>query len=64
MVGGLLVTQILVTMPTFNTPRELLERSVASILKAGLDKHAAPNAKQLELNLPEHANVRGPDYYH
>jgi len=26
------MTQILVTMPTFNTPRELLERSVASIL--------------------------------
>jgi transposase len=39
-------------------------KSVASILKAGLDKHAAPDAKQLELNLPEHTNVRGPGYYH
>lgn len=39
-------------------------KSVASILKTGLDKHAAPNSKQLELTLPEHANVRGPDYYH
>ena len=39
-------------------------RSVASILKAGLDQQPLPGTKQLELTLPDHANVRGPDYYH
>lgn len=39
-------------------------RSVASILKAGLDQQPLPGTQQLELTLPTHANVRGPDYYH
>jgi transposase len=39
-------------------------KSVASILKAGLDQQPLPGAKQLDLTLPLHANVRGPDYYH
>lgn len=39
-------------------------KSVASILKAGLDQQPLPGTKQLELPLPTHANVRGPDYYH
>ena len=39
-------------------------RSVASILDKGLDRQpVTPNA-QTELVLPEHANVRGADYYH
>ena len=38
-------------------------RSVASILQKGLDREPAP-ATQMELALPEHANVRGADYYH
>lgn len=38
-------------------------RSVASILETGLDRQpVAP--RQAELALPDHANVRGPDYYH
>jgi transposase len=38
-------------------------RSVASILKTGLDRQPAlfPNAAPA---LPAHENVRGPDYYH
>lgn len=39
-------------------------KSVASILQAGLDQQPLPGTKQLDLNLPAHANVRGPDYYH
>ena len=39
-------------------------RSVASILNKGLDRQpVTPNA-QTELALPQHANVRGADYYH
>jgi transposase len=38
-------------------------RSVLSILQAGLDRQATP-AGEPECNLPAHANVRGPDYYH
>jgi hypothetical protein len=38
-------------------------RSVASILKAGLDRLPLPSA-QTELRLPDHGNVRGPKYYH
>ena len=38
-------------------------RSVASILDKGLDRQPVTPA-QAELALPEHANVRGPDYYH
>ena len=37
-------------------------KSVASILKQGLDRQPLP-AKQAELPLPHHANVRGPLYY-
>lgn len=38
-------------------------RSVASILEKGLDRQPAPPV-QTELALPDHANVRGPEYYH
>jgi len=38
-------------------------RSVASILKSGLDRQPLP-AVQPHLALPPHENVRGPDYYH
>ena len=38
-------------------------RSVASILEKGLDRQPLL-AKQAELALPDHANVRGPGYYH
>ena len=39
-------------------------RSVASILDKGLDRQPVTAPAQAELALPEHANVRGPDYYH
>jgi transposase len=39
-------------------------RSVASILDKGLDGQAVSSPAQAELALPEHANVRGPGYYH
>jgi hypothetical protein len=39
-------------------------KSVASILKAGLDQQPLPGSQQRELTLPAHANLRGPDYYH
>ena len=38
-------------------------RSVASILEKGLDRQPVP-PQQAELALPDHANVRGSDYYH
>ena len=38
-------------------------RSVASILDKGLDRQPLV-AQQAELALPDHANVRGPGYYH
>ena len=38
-------------------------RSVASILESGLDRQPVL-PQQAELALPDHANVRGPDYYH
>ena len=38
-------------------------RSVASILEKGLDRHPLV-PKQAELALPDHANLRGPGYYH
>ena len=38
-------------------------RSVASILEKGLDRQPL-TPQQAELALPEHANVRGPGYYH
>ena len=38
-------------------------RSVASILEKGLDRQSL-RPQQAELALPEHANVRGPGYYH
>ena len=37
-------------------------RSVASILDSGLDSQ--PVTRQVDLNLPDHGNVRGPAYYH
>ena len=39
-------------------------RSVASILEKGLDRQPLTPSAQAELPLPEHANVRGPAYYH
>lgn len=39
-------------------------RSVASILKAGLDRQPLPEPSQPELPLPIHGNVRGSTYYH
>lgn len=39
-------------------------RSVSSILKQGLDRQPLPEAQPDQGELPLHANVRGPDYYH
>lgn len=39
-------------------------RSVASILKAGLDRQPLPQREQAEFELPAHANLRGRTYYH
>ena len=39
-------------------------RSVASIRDKGLDRQPIAPPSQVELALPDHANVRGPDYYH
>lgn len=39
-------------------------KSVASILDKGLDRQPVTGPAQAELPLPEHANVRGPTYYH
>lgn len=39
-------------------------RSVASILDKGLDRQPLTSTAQTALALPDHANVRGPDYYH
>ena len=39
-------------------------RSVASILEKGLDRQPVTGPAQAELPLPNHANVRGPEYYH
>jgi transposase len=39
-------------------------RSVASILEKGLDRQPVTGPAQAELPLPDHTNVRGPDYYH
>jgi hypothetical protein len=39
-------------------------RSVDSILQKGLDRQPVTPPAQAELALPEHANVRGPHYYH
>ncbi len=38
-------------------------RSAASLLEKGLDRQPLP-PRQAELALPDHANVRGPGYYH
>lgn len=39
-------------------------QSVASILKAGLDRQPLPDQRPSELPLPAHGNVRGSSYYH
>ena len=39
-------------------------RSVSSILKQGLDRQPLPEEESAQGELPLHANVRGPDYYH
>lgn len=39
-------------------------RSVASILQKGLDRQPVLPSAQAEFLLPDHANVRGPGYYH
>ena len=39
-------------------------RSVSSILKQGLDRQPLVEDEPTQAELPLHANVRGPDYYH
>jgi transposase len=39
-------------------------RSVTSILKQGLDRQPLPECEPAQGELPLHANVRGPGYYH
>lgn len=39
-------------------------KSIASILKTGLDRQPLPDPVQPELPLPIHGNVRGSSYYH
>ena len=39
-------------------------RSLESMLKHQLDQQPLPEEKQSAIALPEHANVRGPDYFH
>jgi len=39
-------------------------RSVTSILKQGLDRQPLPEEEPVQGELPLHANVRGPGYYH
>jgi transposase len=39
-------------------------RSVSSILKQGLDRQSLPEQEPEQGELPLHANVRGPGYYH
>ena len=39
-------------------------RSVASILEKDLDRQPVTSQAQAELALPDHVNLRGPDYYH
>ena len=38
--------------------------TVSRILDKGLDRQPIAPPTQAELALPDHANVRGPDYYH
>ena len=44
--------------------RAMTYRSVAAILKAGLEQQPLPVPIQIDLALPVHANVRGSKYYH
>ena len=39
-------------------------RYVESILKHNLDQRPLPEGTQLSLQLPDHDNLRGADYYH
>jgi hypothetical protein len=39
-------------------------KSVASILRCGLDQHRREAASPAQASLPLHENVRGPGYYH
>jgi hypothetical protein len=39
-------------------------RSVSSILKQGLDRQPVAEEDAAQGELPLHANVRGPGYYH
>lgn len=39
-------------------------RHIESILKHGLDQQPLPEATQVELELPQHDNLRGAGYYH
>ena len=39
-------------------------KSIASILKSGLDRQPLPDQAEPELPLPTHGNVRGSTYYH
>ena len=44
--------------------RAMTYRSVAAILKAGLEQQPLPAPIPIDLPLPAHANVRGSKYYH
>ena len=44
--------------------RAMTYRSIAAILKAGLEQQPLPAPRQIDLALPVHANVRGSKYYH
>ena len=46
------------------TLRAMTYRSVAAILKAGLEQQPLPAPRPIDLALPAHANVRGSKYYH
>lgn len=39
-------------------------KSIASILKKGLDRHLSSQEPMLEHDLPDHGNLRGSGYYH
>ncbi len=39
-------------------------RHIDSILKHGLDRQPLPEQEQLQLQLPDHDNLRGSGYYH
>jgi transposase len=44
--------------------RSFSAKSVRSILQSGLDQQPVQQTLYAETPMPEHGNVRGPDYYH